>query len=112
MLVQLSREEHSFQQYHTLLGRLNVVLVEILKHEWPHDWPTFIPEIVDASQSAETLCENNLNILKLLAEEVFEFSEDHLTSEKGKAERSDEHCAFVPQDTFCCSFVVFLQLKH
>jgi hypothetical protein len=35
-----------------------------------HNWPTFISEIVNASKAHETLCENNMIILKLLSEEV------------------------------------------
>lgn len=38
--------------------------------EWPHNWPTFISDIVNAGKANETLCENNMLILKLLSEEV------------------------------------------
>ena len=53
------------------LSKMNLVLVGILKHEWPHHWPEFITEIVNASMSNEILCENNMHILKLLSEEVY-----------------------------------------
>jgi len=39
---------------------------KVLKQEWPHKWPTFISELVGASKTSETLCENNMVILKLL----------------------------------------------
>uniref|UniRef100_A0A4W4GEM7 Exportin-1 n=1 Tax=Electrophorus electricus TaxID=8005 RepID=A0A4W4GEM7_ELEEL len=46
----------------------------ILKQEWPKHWPTFISDIVGASRTSESLCQNNMVILKLLSEEVFDFS--------------------------------------
>ena len=48
------------------LGKLNIILVQILKHEWPRNWPSFISDIVGASKTNESLCQNNLAILKLL----------------------------------------------
>lgn len=51
-------------------SKLNVILVQIVKQEWPHNWPSFISDIVNASKTNETLCENNMIILKLLSEEA------------------------------------------
>ncbi len=51
-----------------------------MKQDWPHKWPTFIPDIVGASRTSETLCENSMQILRLLSEEVFDFSKDSLTA--------------------------------
>ena len=39
---------------------------QILKHEWPKKWPTFVSDIVGASKANESLCQNNMVILKLL----------------------------------------------
>jgi hypothetical protein len=47
--------------------------------DWPHKWQSFIPDIVNASKTNETLCENSMHILKLLSEEVFDFSRGELT---------------------------------
>ena len=66
------------------LPRLNLVLVHILKQDWPHAWPTFISDIVGSSKTSESLCENNMRILKLLSEEVFDFSRDSMTTVKIK----------------------------
>ena len=52
------------------LAKLNLLLVRVLVNEWPHNWPSFISDIVNASKTNETLCENNMIILKLLSEEV------------------------------------------
>ena len=66
------------------LSKLNLTLIEILKHEWPHNWPTFICDLVGASKTSEVLCENNMQILKLLSEEVFDFSKDQMVTQKVK----------------------------
>ena len=76
---------------------------QILKHEWPRNWPTFISDIVGASKTSEPLCQNNMAILKLLrlvlidvnvligglsfvdfSEEVFDFSTGQMTQLKAK----------------------------
>jgi exportin-1 len=64
------------------IGKLNLVLVQVLKQEWPHNWPTFISDLVGASKTSEVLCENNMQILKLLSEEVFDYGREVMTSEK------------------------------
>jgi exportin-1 len=66
----------------TLLNKLNLVLVSVLKQEWPHNWPTFINEIISSCHSSLAICENNMVILRLLSEEVFDYSEDQMTSAK------------------------------
>ena len=42
------------------------MLVQIVKQEWPQNWTTFITDIVGASKTSESLCTNNMVILKLL----------------------------------------------
>ncbi|KAI0978058.1 hypothetical protein GJ496_001942 [Pomphorhynchus laevis] len=73
------------------LSKLNHVLVEILKYEWPNYWETFIPDLVQSSYRGEALRQNNMEILKLLSEEVFDFSNESLTTTKAQAvlEESD-----------------------
>ncbi|CAN1317306.1 Protein EXPORTIN 1A [Linum perenne] len=51
-----------------------MILVQILKHEWPSRWQRFIPDLVAISKGSETVCENCMTILKLLSEDVFDFS--------------------------------------
>ena len=81
-IIALSSEEASLSAERVFIGKMNLILVHILKQEWPHNWPGFIPELVGASKTSEVLCENNMSILKLLSEEVFEFSKDSMTTEK------------------------------
>jgi exportin-1 len=53
--------------------------VQVVKRDWPQNWPTFIPDLVNSSKQSESLCANNMEILKLLSEEVFDYSKDEMT---------------------------------
>jgi len=92
--IKLSSDEASLRANKILLRKLNFVLVQIIKQEWPKFWTSFIPEIVAASRTNESLCENNMEILSLLSEEVFEF---------GKV-----------RDAVCCAtfLILFFQGQH
>ncbi|OBT83509.1 hypothetical protein VE02_06876 [Pseudogymnoascus sp. 03VT05] len=83
-IIQCSSSEESLKTQRTLLNKLNLVLVSILKQEWPHNWPTFINEIVSSCRTSLSICENNMSILRLLSEEVFDYSADAMTSTKTK----------------------------
>lgn len=83
-IVQTSSSEESLKSQRTFLNKLNLVLVSILKQEWPHNWPTFINEIISSCHTSLSICENNMAILRLLSEEVFDFSADQMTSVKTK----------------------------
>lgn len=77
-----------------LVSKLNLTLIEILKQEWPHNWPTFISDLVGSSQTSEVLCENNMQILKLLSEEVFDFSKDQMVHNKIKTMKESLNSEF------------------
>lgn len=81
-ILAASRTEETMKAEALLLNQLNLDLVSILKHEWPHNWPSFVGEILSACQSSPFICENNMTLLRLLSEEVFEFSEGRMTSWK------------------------------
>ncbi|KAI1652177.1 CRM1 C terminal-domain-containing protein [Daldinia loculata] len=81
-ILQASSTEESLRTQRTLLNKLNLVLVSILKQEWPHNWPTFINEIISSCRSNLSICENNMIILRLLSEEVFDYSAEQMTSAK------------------------------
>ncbi|WVZ12821.1 hypothetical protein V8G54_017351 [Vigna mungo] len=84
VIVQLSRNEVSFRTERLYVNKLNIILVQILKHEWPVRWRSFIPDLVSAAKTSETICENCMAILKLLSEEVFDFSRGEMTQQKIK----------------------------
>ncbi|KAF4399002.1 hypothetical protein G4B88_023596 [Cannabis sativa] len=81
VIVQLSSNETSFR-----LERLRFISNPnlILKHDWPARWQSFIPDLVSAAKTSETICENCMAILKLLSEEVFDFSRGEMTQSKIK----------------------------
>lgn len=84
MIIALCENEEVFDTQKALINKIDLTLVSVLKQEWPHNWPQFIPEIVLSSRSSFNVCENNMIILKLLSEEVFDFSQDQLTQAKAK----------------------------
>ncbi|CAA6668710.1 unnamed protein product [Spirodela intermedia] len=84
VIVQLSSNEASFRRERLYVNKLNIILVQVLKHEWPARWKSFIPDLVSAAKSSETICENCMAILKLLSEEVFDFSRGEMTQQKIK----------------------------
>lgn len=83
-IISISSDEQAMNNERLFIQKLDLTLVQILKQEWPHNWPTFIPDLVGSSKTSEVLCENNMHILKLLSEEVFDFSRDQMVTEKVK----------------------------
>lgn len=100
LIIKTSSDPALVEREKFYLTKLNMVLVQVLKREWPKRWPTFISDIVGASRSNESLCQNNMNILKLLSEEVFDFSSGQLTQAKTK----------YLKDTMCHEFSKIFQL--
>ncbi|KAF9036599.1 CRM1 C terminal-domain-containing protein [Panaeolus papilionaceus] len=82
--VKVASDEVAFRKEKTYINKLNLALVQILKQEWPHNWPNFITELVESSKTNLSLCENNMVILKLLSEEIFDFSAEQMTQTKIK----------------------------
>jgi exportin-1 len=81
-VIELSTDDAKYAQESLFVNRLNLSLVNILKQEWPHNWPNFVPDLVVSGSQSESLCENNMRILKLLSEEVFDFSREQMTTQK------------------------------
>ncbi|KAL0225343.1 hypothetical protein RCL1_003255 [Eukaryota sp. TZLM3-RCL] len=71
-VVKLSNSENASE---LLLRKADKVLVDIAKHEWPEKWPTFLSDIVNSTFSSEGMARNNLFILRLLSEEIRDFSD-------------------------------------
>ncbi|KAE8277336.1 Exportin-1 [Larimichthys crocea] len=97
--------EISVKKEGVYISKLNMILVQILKQEWPKHWPTFISDIVGASRTSESLCQNNMIILKLLSEEVFDFSSGQMTQVKAK-HLKDSMCNEFSQIFQLCQFVM------
>lgn len=79
----------SLREKNAFMNKLNLIIVQILKQEWPNGtWPNAIDEIVTSSNSNLGLCENNMIILRLLSEEVFDYSAEQM-SESGSVDHLD-----------------------
>lgn len=83
-IIENSSTEEKLRTERAFVNKLNLVLVSILKQDWPHDWPNFINEILNSCHAGLSICENNMAILRLLSEEVFDFSQDQMTSVKAR----------------------------
>lgn len=104
-IIKMSSEEAIMNKEKVFISKLNLTLVEILKQEWPHNWPSFISDLVGSSKTSELLCENNMQILKLLSEEVFDFSRDQMVTEKVRRMKESLNGEF-SQIFHLCEFVL------
>ncbi|KAJ7880171.1 CRM1 C terminal-domain-containing protein [Mycena leptocephala] len=100
--VKVASDDMSLRRERTYLNKLNLVLVQVLKQEWPHNWPTFISELVQSSTVNLSLCENNMAILKLLSEEIFDFSAEQMTQTKIKNLKNQISGEFSEIFKLCC----------
>ena len=73
-LLRESREERDN------LTKMNSLLVEIIKKELGNGWDTVISDLTSIAKTDQNICLNNLKILKILSEEIFDFSKDSMTS--------------------------------
>lgn len=105
LIIKTSSDPAMMEENKVYLNKLNMILVEILKREWPKNWESFIGDIVGASKTNESLCQNNMIILKLLSEEVFDFSSGQITQTKAK-HLKDTMCSEFSQIFQLCSFVL------
>uniref|UniRef100_A0A0V0G423 Exportin-1 n=1 Tax=Triatoma dimidiata TaxID=72491 RepID=A0A0V0G423_TRIDM len=105
LIIKTSSDPVIMEREKTYLNKLNMILVQVLKREWPKNWESFIPDIVGASKTNESLCQNNMVILKLLSEEVFDFSSGQLTQTKAK-HLKDSMCQEFSQIFQLCQFVL------
>merc|ERR1711963_313325 len=105
LIIKTSSSPELMEREKTYLNKLNLILVSILKREWPKNWETFISDIIGASKTNESLCQNNMVILKLLSEEVFDFSSGQMTQAKAK-HLKDTMCQEFSQIFQLCQFVM------
>ncbi|XP_017781771.1 PREDICTED: exportin-1 [Nicrophorus vespilloides] len=105
LIIKTSSDHHTLEANKTYLNKLNMILVQVLKREWPKNWETFIPDIVGASKTNESLCQNNMIILQLLSEELFDFSSGQVTQAKAK-HLKDNMCQEFSAIFHLCQFVL------
>jgi exportin-1 len=106
LIIDLIIKETNDQTKHIsgriFLNKLNVTLVQIIKHDLPQKWPNFLTDIITISQRSEELCENTMILLKLLVEEVSEFCKNEMTRAEIKDLKMYLFIGFVRiQELFC-----------
>lgn len=101
LVIKMSSENQTDPQVKTYLQKLNLVLVQIVKQEWPKHWPTFMTDIVGSSKANDNLCLNNMIVLRLLSEEIFDFD--------GEMTQARAHNL---KKTFCGEFQAVFTLCH
>lgn len=80
MVISLCNDDDAtFKAQKTLINKCDLTLVQIIKQDWPENWPNFVPELIQSSKAGFNVCENNMIILKLMSEEIFDYSNDQLT---------------------------------
>ncbi|XP_014218596.1 exportin-1 [Copidosoma floridanum] len=105
LIIKTSSDPESLEASKVYLNKLNMILVQVLKREWPKNWESFIGDIVGASKTNESLCQNNMVILRLLSEEVFDFSNGQMTQTKAR-HLKDTMCTEFSQVFQLCQFVM------
>lgn len=53
--------------------------IQIIKQEWDSTWPSAIKDLAESCKQNQTLCENNLEIMLMLSEEIFEDTKQNMT---------------------------------
>jgi exportin-1 len=53
LVLKFSSSDADLQNHSYVIEKLNYSLVQILKHDWPEHWSSFLPEITSASRANE-----------------------------------------------------------
>ncbi|AOA61915.1 Karyopherin transporter [Komagataella phaffii CBS 7435] len=84
MIISMCEDDQVFVSQKALIQKCDLTLVQIIKQDWPKNWPEFIPELIASSRASFNVCENNMVTLKLLSEEIFDFSSEQMTQAKAQ----------------------------
>eukprot|EP01053_Blabericola_migrator_P000919 Blabericola_migrator_1__918@NODE_1226_length_5052_cov_80_009629_g831_i0_p1_GENE_NODE_1226_length_5052_cov_80_009629_g831_i0NODE_1226_length_5052_cov_80_009629_g831_i0_p1_ORF_typecomplete_len1077_score272_82CRM1_C/PF08767_11/9_8e02CRM1_C/PF08767_11/3_7e03CRM1_C/PF08767_11/2_6e03CRM1_C/PF08767_11/1_5e54Xpo1/PF08389_12/1_3e04Xpo1/PF08389_12/7e31Xpo1/PF08389_12/1_2e03Xpo1/PF08389_12/1_3e04Xpo1/PF08389_12/1_2e03CRM1_repeat_2/PF18784_1/6_9e23CRM1_repeat_3/PF18787_1/5_8e21CRM1_repeat/PF18777_1/1e08IBN_ len=65
-----------------LRTKVNEVIVNVAGKIWPQEWPGFVRDLCESAQKDQKICENNLQILNMLSEDILDFGQEEMTSLK------------------------------
>ncbi|KCV67715.1 hypothetical protein H696_05823 [Fonticula alba] len=99
--ISLARDEAFMSANASYMHKLDLVIVQIIKQDWPHRWESLIPDLVGSSKTSESICENNMIILKLLSEEIFDYSEEQIVSKRVDELKNELANQFAPIFSLC-----------
>jgi len=110
-VMDVAASEGSLTTQKLYVNKLNETLVQIIKQEWPANWPNLVQEIVQSSKQSRGVCENNMRILQLLSEEVFDFSSVSMTTEKARVLKETFNSQFEDVFKLCLTILTTPQDK-
>ncbi|XP_062091929.1 protein EXPORTIN 1A-like isoform X2 [Humulus lupulus] len=87
VIQRLLHDKASFQEEKLYVNKLNIIFVQILKRDLSERGQDFILSylsFVSKLEASDIVCENFMVILRLLIEELFEFSNEEMTREIAK----------------------------
>ena len=61
-----------------LLGEADMAFVQMLLCEWPAVYPNILIELIESAKTSVAMCANNLNIIYILCQEVFDRGDEKL----------------------------------
>jgi len=64
------------------LTALRGALVAVMTREWPQQWPEIVDDLISSATSSPSLIKNNLSIIQQLSQDVMEFSEGTISSNR------------------------------
>lgn len=88
-----------------LINKINETLVAIVKQEWDKSWKTFVSDLCSAARGSELQCENCMAVMKLLSEEIFDFSKDKVISKDLNILKSNMTEQFSPVFQLCAEIL-------
>eukprot|EP00927_Polykrikos_kofoidii_P010944 TRINITY_DN14620_c0_g1_i1.p1 TRINITY_DN14620_c0_g1~~TRINITY_DN14620_c0_g1_i1.p1 ORF type:complete len:1112 (+),score=196.67 TRINITY_DN14620_c0_g1_i1:253-3588(+) len=101
LVIKISSDEQFCVTQKHFLTKLNETLIHIVKQEWPHAWFNFIPDLCGSSRTSQPLCENNLRILNILSEEVYNFGKNQMVAKKVATLRDTLNSQFAAISELC-----------
>ena len=82
MVLEYGAVDNLPKQLHSILAKANTTLVQIAKYELNTTWKSFISDICSSSVKDMNICQNNFEILKILSEEIFDYSKNQMTQKQ------------------------------
>jgi exportin-1 len=80
LVVSIAENPEVVRLHKNILSKGNSILVQIVKQEWDNVWPSAVKDLAEACGQSQALCENNLEILIMLSEEIFEDTKQTMVS--------------------------------
>lgn len=88
-VLSLSGCENKTENQQIQLERYDRIIVNLYTKEYPNQWQSLIDDIINSATSSEIVSENHMHIIKLIIEDVYEFSESQIQSDRVSVLKND-----------------------